>query len=256
VWLSFRIVREFPSYSPETSAVFSLMRRDRYLVGIGFAFNFGVWIDKFLIWHSPYGMKIAGWFYSSVNYDTCLFFSYLTVIPAMALFLIRIETSFYRSYSVYFNAVTCGGDLNAIREGKEKIKASLRLSASRLAKSQGGVTLCLVLAAPVIAPYLGVGAANIPVLRFCLAAAFLQALLLFMLIFFLYFDWQRFAMTLSLLFVVLNAAFTGVSILAGPGYLGLGYLAACLIALLFGIRLLGVGLERLEFETFAKQVEA
>ena len=253
--LSLRIVREFPSYTPETNNVFLFLMDNRLLVGAGFIFNLGIWIDKFIVWHSPLGTKVIGWLRCAEAYDTCLFFSYLTVIPAMALFLIRIETSFYRNYSIYFNAVTCGGDLAAIESGKARVKASLWLSASRLVKFQGGISLCLVLAAPILAPYLGISIIDIPLLRFSLVAAFLQTLLLFMLIFFLYFDWQRYSLILSLLFLLLNTVFTGASIMFGPQYLGIGYLLANLAAIVIGLHLFNSGLERLEFETFAKQLE-
>jgi len=255
VWLAWRIVREFPSYSPETNDVFRFLGENRGFVAVGFLFNLGVWIDKFIVWYSSSaGLQIIGLFRCAENYDACLFFAYLTVIPSMALFLIRIETAFYRSYTMYFNAVTCGGDLTGIQAGKEKIKQSLFLSASRLAKTQGGFTLCLVLMAPVIAPWLGVGADGIPLLRFSLLAAFLQALLLFLLIFFLYFDWRREAVRLSVLFLSLNAVLTLATLVAGTAYLGLGYLFATLLSLVFGLYWFNIGMERLEFETFVKQV--
>ncbi len=254
-WLAFRIVREFPSYSPETNQALHFLAGNRSLVGIGFLFNLGIWIDKFVIWYSPLGTKVFGWFYCAEVYDTCLFFAYLTVVPAMALFLIRVETSFYRAYSVYFNAVTCGGDLAAITEGKDRIRANVWLSISRLAKSQGGLTLCLILAAPIIAPYLGIGSVNVPTLRLALLAAFLQSLLLFLMIFFLYFDWQRQGLMLALLFVSANAVATSATVVAGREYLGIGYLFALLASLLAGAYWFSAGLERLEFETFAKQVE-
>jgi uncharacterized membrane protein len=252
-WLSLRVFREFPSYNPETDDILTALRKNWLLIGIGFAFNLGIWIDKIIIWYSPLGTKVIGWFHCAENYDTCLFFSYLTIVPAMALFLIRIETSFYRAYSVFFTAVVGGGDLDAIQDGKKKIMSSLWLSVTRLIKTQGAVSLCLVLAAPVIEPYLGIGIANIPTLRFALVAAFLQALLLFILIFFLYFDWHVGAMYLSLLFLMLNAFLTGISIMAGPQYLALGYLLAVLGALIAAIYLFNSGMEYLEFETFSKQ---
>lgn len=254
-WLSLRIFREFPSYSPENNDIFAFLKENGYLVAVGFLFNFGIWIDKFIVWYSPLGTKIVGWFHCADNYDTCLFFSYLTVIPAMTLFLIRVETSFYRSYSIYFTAVTGGGDLEAIREGKEKIKQSLNLSASRLSKFQGGLTLALLLAAPLIAPLIGINVDSIPLLRFSLLAAFLQALLLFLLIFFLYFDWQREALSLAVFFVLSNIIFTGATLVFGREYLGLGYLVSTMLSIVFGILLFNYAMERLEFETFAKQVE-
>ena len=251
--LALRIVREFPSYSPETNRIFTFMRHNGRLALVGLAFNLGVWVDKFLVWCGPFGKRVAGLFYFSESYDVCLFFSYLTIIPAMTLFLIRVETSFYRSYSVYFNAVTCGGDIDAIRAGKERIRESLSLSVSRMIKMQGGLTLCLVLAAPYLAPVLGIGSIDVPLLRFSLLAAFLQALLLFLLVFLLYFDWQREALILSVFFALANFILTAATMAAGREYLGLGYLFAGLLSLPVGLRLFGLGMERLEFETFVKQ---
>ncbi len=250
-----RIFREFPSYNPENNEIFSFLYANYRLVWVGFLFNLGIWIDKFIIWYGPLGSKIVGWFRCADNYDTCLFFSYLTVIPAMTLFLIRVETSFYRTYTIYFNAVAMGGDLAAIRQGKEKIKQSLSLSVSRIANFQGGLTLAFLLAAPLIAPMIGIHVDSIPLLRFSLLAAFLQSLLLFLLIFFLYFDWQREALLLSIFFVISNIVMTIGSLWIDPEYLGLGYLGSTMSSIVFGLYMFNRSMERLEFETFAKQVE-
>lgn len=253
LWLSLRIFREFPSYTPYTHSLLVFLWEKRCLAGIGFLFNLGIWIDKILVWHSPLGRDVIGWFRCADSYDTCLFFAYLTTIPAMAMFLIRIETSFYKSYSIYFNAVTCGGDFSAIEYGKEKIKESLRLSAERILRSQGIITLFLIVIAPLFAGSIGLTSVEVPTLRWALLAAFLQSLLLFLLIFFLYFDWQIRACLLSVLFLVSNATLTWLSITQGREYLGLGYLLALLLSLVVGVIMFEYALDRLEFETFAKQ---
>lgn len=253
VWLSWRIFCEFPSYSPCEHALVAFLWKKRRLTAIGLFFNLGIWIDKFLVWNSPLGREVIGWFRCADTYDTCLFFAYLTTIPAMAMFLIRVETSFYKNYSVYFNAVTCGGDLAAIEYGKEKISDSLKLSVERLLASQGIFTLFLIVLAPWFAGFLGLTSADVPTLRWGLLAAFLQVLLLFLLIFFLYFDWLIRALLLSALFFFCNAVLTWMSILYGCEYLGLGYLFALLISLAAGVVMFERALDRLEFETFAKQ---
>lgn len=253
VWLSRRIFCEFPSYSPCDHALAAFLWKKRRFAAIGLLFNLGIWIDKFLVWYSPWGREIIGWFRCADTYDTCLFFAYLTTIPAMAMFLIRVETSFYKNYSVYFNAVTCGGDMSAIEYGKEKISESLKLSAERILASQGIFTLFLIVLAPWFAGFLGLTSTDVPTLRWGLLAAFLQAILLFLLIFFLYFDWQSRALRLSALFCFCNAAFTWASILLGREYLGLGYLFALLLSFASGVIMFERALERLEFETFAKQ---
>lgn len=253
IWLSWRIFCEFPSYSPCEHTLIAFLWKKRRLALLGLVFNLGIWIDKFLVWHSPLGREVIGWFRCADAYDTCLFFSYLTTIPAMAIFLLRVETSFYKNYSMYFNAITCGGDSAAIEYGKGKISDSLKLSAERLLASQGGITLVLIVLAPWFTGFLGLSSADVPTLRWGLLAAFLQALYLFLLIFFLYFDWQGRALLLSLLFCSCNAAFTWLTILRGYEYLGLGYLCALLLSLAVGVIMLERALDRLEFETFAKQ---
>ncbi|MDR3211904.1 MAG: exopolysaccharide Pel transporter PelG [Planctomycetota bacterium] len=253
-WLSLRIYREFPSYAPEEGEVFPFLWGKRALIGVGFLFNFGVWVDKFVIWYSPIGKQLSGWFHCSDIYDTCLYVSYLTVLPAMTMFLIRIETSFYKNYSIYFNAVTCGGDYEAIKLGKKKIGESLELSAARIVKFQGGLSLSLILAAPLLAPYIGIPPDAVPLLRFGFLAALAQAMLQFLLIFFLYFDWQTKALKLAIFFVATNAIFTVLTIIFARDWLGLGYLAACVSSLVFGVFMFNRGMVLLEFETFAKQV--
>lgn len=253
IWLSWRIFREFPSYSPSDPALFSFLWKKRWLAAIGLLFNLGIWVDKFIVWGSDQGREVIGWFRCADVYDASLFFAYLTTIPAMAIFLIRIEASFYRNYSIYFNAVTCGGDLSAIEYGKRRIAASLKLSVERILMSQGVLTLFLIVVAPWLAAFLNLDSPDIATLRWALLAAFLQALLLFLLIFFLYFDWEARACLLSAIFCAANGALTWASLLQGDEYLGLGYLLALMLSLSIGAVMFESAFDNLEFETFAKQ---
>lgn len=252
-WLSLRIFREFPSYNPCSHGVLAFLWEYRLLACIGFLFNLGIWIDKFIVWHSPLGREVTGWFRCSDVYDSCLFFAYLTTIPAMSIFLMTIETSFYKNYSIYFNAVTCGGDFAAIEYGKEKIRDSLKDSIAHILRTQGAITLLLIVMTPLFAHLLGLPSINVPTLRWAIMAAFLQSLLLFLLIFFLYFDWQKKACFISWLFVLSNALLTWFTTLYGYELLGLGYLFSLLLCLGTGYAMFEHGLDNLEFETFAKQ---
>lgn len=254
-WLAMRVGREFPSFAPESNDLFQSIQKRWELALVGFLFNLGVWIDKLVVWNSAFGLNITGWYNCSPAYDTSLFFAYLSTVPAMALFLIRVETSFYRSYTVYFTAVTCGGDMAAIMEGKRRIKESLSLSASRLVKLQGGITLCLIIIAPELVNILGMKVDSIPLMRLAFLAAFLQVLLLFLFIFFLYFDWRRATLGLAGFFAGTNLLFTWFTVRGDEQYLGAGYLLSCLLSLLVGLWLFDRRMNDLEFETFSKQID-
>ena len=75
------------------------------LVLIGFIFNLAIWIDKIVFWFSEAGHHAGYLFYCFPIYDSVMFFSYLTTIPALALFLIRVETSFYTHYRDFYGDI-------------------------------------------------------------------------------------------------------------------------------------------------------
>jgi uncharacterized membrane protein len=62
-----------------------------------FAYNVGVWIDKFLFWWMPGGphISIAGPIQAAPIYDNGIFWAFLSIIPAVTIFFIKIETDFY-----------------------------------------------------------------------------------------------------------------------------------------------------------------
>ncbi len=247
-----RIRVEFPSSRSRDSRVLNHWRAMPTLAGIGFLYNLGIWIDKFVFW-SLEGEVLRGWFVSSPRYDTCIFLSYLTMVPALALFMIRVETGFYKRYASFFSAITSGASLDRIRHEKSQMVEALRLSATRLFRLQGVVALLAIWLAPLIVRWLGLPLHYIPVFRTTILAAFAQVLLMILFIFLMYFDWRRESFVLALVFVTSNGLLTALSIRLGDAYHGFGYLAACLISLGVGLLVLERRLDDLEFETFAKQ---
>jgi len=252
VLLAVRIRVEFPSNRASDGVVRHHWRAMPYLVLVGLFFNAGIWVDKIVFWVGR-GEPLAGWFRTAPEYDPAIFVAYLSIVPAMALFMIRIETAFYKHYTAFYTAITRGGDLAAIRREKVALVNALRLSAMRLLKLQGTFTIAALLLANPIARALGFDLQLVPTMRVCFLAAFSQVMLLILLIFLLYFDWQREAAVVSAVFLVLNALLTLLSFGLPSSYYGFGYLAACLVALVVGLTVFQRRVDGLEFETFTKQ---
>jgi len=250
--LAIRIRVEFPSSRATDDVVRHHWRAMPHLVLVGFFFNLGIWADKVAFWAGR-GETLVGWFRTAPEYDPAIFIGYLSIVPAMALFMIRIETAFYKHYAAFYTAITRGGDLAAIRREKTALMDALRLSALRLLKLQGTFTIAALLLANPFARWLGLDPELVPTLRVCFLAAFAQVMLLILLIFLLYFDWQREAAITSAIFLVLNAVFTVLTFGLPSSYYGFGYLAACLVALVAGLTVLQRRVECLEYETFTKQ---
>ncbi|MFX5521892.1 exopolysaccharide Pel transporter PelG, partial [Acinetobacter baumannii] len=62
------------------------------LVLVGLLYNVAIWADKFMFWYfPPTSEPIIGGLRASLIYDLPVFLSYLSIIPGMAVFLVRIE---------------------------------------------------------------------------------------------------------------------------------------------------------------------
>ena len=84
------------------------------LVMVGFFYNFGIWIDKFIFWiNHDTSIPVIGVLRASPIYDIPIFMSYICIVPGMAIFLMRMETEFVDYYHRYYDAVTVGIDFTA-----------------------------------------------------------------------------------------------------------------------------------------------
>ena len=253
VLLSSRIFQEFPSQVRIDKGVVGYWKKLPWLMLCGFAYNSALWVDKLIYWIAENKKAAPGPFYAPVDYDTCFFWAYVTIVPALTVFLIRIETSFYKYYADYLGAVSGGATLEEIEAKRKAITSNLWLSISRLLKIQGGLTGVLVLIAPDLLLYFKMPPDLVVTLRYTLIAAFLQALFLIMVIVILYFDWQKLAGSIALLALILNSIFSYYFAFYKSTYSGLGALASFLIALLIGMYYFNRHMDNLIFETFTSQ---
>jgi len=253
VLLSIRIRVEFKSDRALDWKVLQHWRKMPALILVGFFYNIGIWIDKIIFWVSDRGITLEGWFRFDPYYDTSIYFAYITIVPAMTMFLVQIETAFYKHYAAYYEAVTQRGSLDVILSHRQSMMAVLRVSAIKLLKVQGSVTAILFIIAPVMLAALGLPPLILPVFRLCLLAAFVQVLVLLLMIILLYFDWQREVAALCILFFLLNGGLTLLSLSWPTKIQGIGYLAATVITLIAGLIILDRRIDDLERDTFTRE---
>jgi uncharacterized membrane protein len=105
----FIIVRSFPA---ERMVAFDCFRPGAMLptmMAVGLLYNLAIWIDKIVFWFAAdTGMNVIGPLRASVIYDMPVFLAYLSIIPGMAVFLVRFETDFVEWYDKFYNAVREG----------------------------------------------------------------------------------------------------------------------------------------------------
>ncbi len=252
-WLLARLLREFPASGLWDRGFLSYFQKFWDLMIIGFCFNLGIWADKFVFWLAPDSRLIIPWFRTNDLYEGPVFFSYLTIVPTLALFLIKVETVFYEHYRQYYAKVVGKQDMAGILREKGLMVLTLKESMREVFIVQGAVTsLCLIFS-PTLVRMANLFPLQIPLFRVALIGAFLQVLLLLNVIILFYFDLRRSVLAVTLVFVSSNTLLSFLTTRLGFQFYGYGYAYACLVSLMIGFFILDARIRDLEYITFASQ---
>lgn len=247
------LLREFDFYKPIDFNFLHYFRKYPELCILGCAINLGVWIDKFLFWFSPFGTQIQGFFHTCPVYDSAFFLAYLTIVPALSIFLVQVETSFYHKYRDYYALIMRKASLPRIESAKENIIADLKDSMISLLKVQGFISIILLIGAMKVVQIARLQWAQLIIFKIGLLSAFLLIFFQLLLIIMLYFEFRKEALWLTVLFIAVNICATLLTIQFGFRSFGYGFFSACFVSLFVGYFIFNRKLDHLEFLTFMSQ---
>ena len=248
------VVRQYPG---DLMVSFDFLRRGQIypsLIFTGLFYNAGVWADKLLFWTDSFtGVNVAGPLRASPIYDLPIFLSYLSLIPGMAVFLLRIETDFSEKCEKFYQTITRGGTLAQVMAAKKDLAEAVRLGMLAMLKVQGATTFILLMMGDELLMWFGIAPTYRALLSIDLVAVVMQLLLLAVLNVLFYLDQRQAALGLCLLFFVSNTLFSWLSLHLGPAFFGYGFAFAVLLTGSFGLVSLLRKLDQLEYETFMLQ---
>ncbi|MHC4134820.1 MAG: exopolysaccharide Pel transporter PelG, partial [Planctomycetota bacterium] len=246
------IVRGMNASGGRDLSVFRSLVSFPLLVGVGLFYNAAIWVDKMIFWWQD-GIGPHSLVRYHPLYDTCSFLAYLTVVPALAVNLVRLETAFYERYRGYYGAILGGTPLGVIEDKRRRMLRNLEESLVRLLKTQGAITALVILFAPVICDTLKLPPIAVRLFRLTCLGAFFHVLLLINILMQMYFDLRKQALATSLAFLALNGILAWWSVNRGVETYGIGYALASFMSLLLGYLLLYRSLDQLDYMTFTSQ---
>lgn len=242
------------NFNAKFDSVVTIAKRYYELALCGLFYNLGIWIDKFLFWWAdPKSDQISGFLYSAPVYDPVVYFSFLSIIPGISFFLLKVETGLVYYMADFVDKILNRGSLNDIQEAKRKILDSLTLNIGQLIKVQGVVTGILILSAGNVLEILNLNRVQTGVFQISLLGAFVLVIFMALLLVLYYMDQRRPAMITCLVFLATNAIVTLVSIGMGVQYYGVGFLCATIAGLLVALFFVDKNLDYLEIQAFMKQ---
>lgn len=233
-----------------------LRRRHAFvtLAAVGLLYNLGIWADKFIFWMNPGTSEpVIGPLRASVVYDLPIFLAYLSIIPGMAVFLMRIETDFAEQYDNYFTSIRTGCTLDEIERARHRMTDVVRQALYDIFKVQGATVVGLALTGPWILAAFDISPLYLPLLYVDAVGVGAQVLLVAVLSVLFYLDKRHVALAVTALFLVSNVVFSTLTLHLGPDWYGYGFALSVSVSSLVGLVLLSRKIERLEFETFMAQ---
>jgi polysaccharide biosynthesis protein PelG len=247
------IARVFAEYPYPITKPFEFLGHGRKywdLALTGIVYNMAAWVDKWIMWFVPEREELPSGMISYPNYDGAMFLAYLTIVPAMAVFIVNLETRFFEAYQKFYRDIQGHAVLERIHENHQTIVETLKESARNVTVLQACVAFLAVLTAPQLFQWAGVSMFQIGMFRIGVLGAFCHVLLLFLTIVLSYFDLRRKMLYVSCVFLVTNAVFTYITAKMGFAYYGYGYFLSCLVTLLYAYALTAREVLRLPYLSF------
>jgi len=220
----------------------------------GTFYNLGIWADKFTFWFSDStSQAVIGPLRASIIYDLPIFLAYLSIIPGMAVFLVRMETDFSERYDAFYDAIREGATLKEIEHQKDQMVLTIRRGIFEIYKVQGVTLALMFLWGKQLLDALGLDTSYEMLFKIDMVGVGMQVLLLAMLNVLFYLDKRSEAVGICLLFFVLNLGLSLLSIELGPQFYGYGFALAIIISAAVALFRLSRLLERHEYITFMLQ---
>ncbi|RLJ70110.1 putative membrane protein [Hydrogenivirga caldilitoris] len=249
--LTYRVVRDYTSDRLFELDFLKKGRSHYSLLLSGFFYNFGIWADKLVFWFSPYtGDPVFANIRSSVVYDIPVIFAYVSLVPGLAIFFLKIEAEFFAEYDNYYRAVREWGRLEDLYRLGNKMIEGAKATFYETLRAQGIAVILILLLEEAVFKLFKLSLVYIPMFNILLIGALLQ--LSFMVLFALlsYFDRRKDILIISGVFASGNLLLSVLSQILGPYFYGYGYALSLLISSVIGMILVRRFLSEVHYRTF------
>lgn len=254
-WIVFsliaKVLAEYPYGLTKKTELKTYYRKYWELAVGGVFYNAAIWIDKWVMWiWAPERVKLDSKMVFYPDYDSGMFLAYLTIVPAMAIFLFKVETNFFDRYRRFYYDILEHKPLATIERNYKKIIGAIMQSTRNFVIVQGTVCLVAILLAAQIFDALNINYHQIGIFRLGVLGAMFHVLVLFEMIVLSYFDCRRLTMWIQCFFLVSNAVLTYLTIDMGFPYYGYGYFLSSLMTFALATIVLYVHIQRLPYHAF------
>lgn len=201
-------------------------------------YNAAIWSDKWVMWAAPEAITLPTGFAMNIPYDSAMFLAYLTVVPALALFVFSVETNFYPHYLAYIRSLQGKKTGAEIQKFYDDMMANMFKNTRNFIVLQGVICALVILGASYIFDVLNLSYTYLTIFRFGVLGAFFHALIILLSVLTSYFEMRKQALYANLFFFLANTGLAYYFMSYGPDWYGFGYALACIATFAFAAILL------------------
>jgi polysaccharide biosynthesis protein PelG len=245
-----RVFAEYPQGVKHLFAFAGYFRRYWDLALIGLVANLAAWADKWMMWFAPEREVVSGALVIYSAYDSAMFVAYLSVMPALTIFTVNIETRFFEHYQNFYRDIQNHATWTQIDRNHKLIIRALVESSRNLIILQGAICAVAIFLAPTIIGMLGLNYKQIGMFRFGVLGAFFQVLFMFCTVILSYFDLRRRNLFVQAFYLLANVAATWWFSGLGFAWYGYGYFLSSLLAFVVAYLLVAEAIRRLPYLAF------
>ncbi len=220
---------------------------------IGLFYTSAIWVDNIIMWFSPISINLFGIYRYAPFYDIATFYSYLTILPSIMLFMVLIETDFYVKCREFYLAVIRNGPLSELKVFADRMWRSLQRNILQTFEIQLFVTIIIIVISRSLFPVLGVPEESRQIFIIYALGAFCNAFVLIFLQVLLYIGERNRTLLLTAFFFFSNVLLTSLSLLWGEQFYGFGFFAASFLTMLLGLYLSIISYRRVIEYTYITQ---
>ena len=249
-YLIARVLSEYPGNPRHPFAFLRYFRSHWQIALSGFIYNLAIWVDKWIMWFAPEREVNISRLISFPNYDSAMFLAYLTIVPAIALFTISVETRFFEHYLRFYQDIQNHVNYDHIEKNQRRLWDDFMASGKKILVLQLTIAISAILFAPVILDWLKISYMQLGIFRFGVLGAAFHVFTMFLMITLSYFDVRSNVLLIALVFLLGNSIFTWATLQFGLAWYGWGYSMAAIVSFALAYMLLVRHIKRLPYETF------
>ncbi|MBC8015303.1 MAG: exopolysaccharide Pel transporter PelG [Sporomusaceae bacterium] len=220
---------------------------------INFFYTLGIYLPNIIIWFSPLQVKIADTYLFAPIYDVATFYAFLSILPAMLMFVVSTELKFYDKYKAYFMYITGKGNYKEINDARQDMLRVMWSEITNIIEFQMVVSLFALAMGNYLLPKIGITQETLDIFDVLLFAAYSTGIMQIIVIILLYFDDKYGALMTTGFFLIANAVCNLVSLVIGEHTYGFGTFIACFLSLLLALSRLYYYTNRIDYYIFCSQ---